>query len=154
MERQVARETDARRGWMSALAKARAEEVAAAWDAIEEKPSYRALRGPETGLVMVQARTGGTGGKFNFGEMTVTRCSVELDGGAVGHAYVAGTDPDHAEIAAVLDALLLDPGRREALIADIVAPLEAAHARRREARAMKAAATRVDFFTLVRGDAE
>ena len=154
MQRPPTGETAARQGWMSVLAKARADEVIAAWEGLPEKPSYRPLRGPETGLVMVQARVGGSGPKFNFGEMTVTRCSVKLDGGTVGHAYVAGTDGEHAEIAAVLDALLLDDTRRPALMDEIVSPLAAAHEARGRVRAMKTAATRVDFFTLVRGDGE
>ena len=154
MERPPTGETAARQGWMSVLAKARADDVVAAWEGLDDRPHYRPLRGPETGLVMVQARAGGVGAKFNFGEMTVTRCSVELDDGTVGHAYVPGTDGGHAEAAAVLDALLQDAARRAALMEAVVSPLAAAHAERHRARAMKAAATRVDFFTLVRGDSE
>lgn len=154
MERPLTGETAARKGWMSVLAKARADDVIAAWEALDEKPGYRPIRGPETGLVMVQARAGGAGAKFNFGEMTVTRCSVELDDGTVGHAYVPGADGGHAEAAAALDALLQNDARRGLLMDAIVSPLAAAHDDRRRARAMKVAATRVDFFTLVRGDSE
>ena len=100
---------------MSALAQAEPPAVEAAWAALPAKPSYRLLRAPETGLVMVQGRAGGTGAPFNLGEMTVTRCSVELPDGTVGHAYVAGRDARHAETAAVLDALLQELDGRAAL---------------------------------------
>ena len=138
--------------WMSALARAEPATVTEAWEALDPRPAYRLLRPPETGLVMVRGRAGGTGAPFNLGEITVTRCSVELDGGWVGHAYVAGRDRRHAEAAAVLDALLQDPARRADLEAQVVGPLVAAReARQREMR-VRAAATRVEFFTMVRGE--
>jgi alpha-D-ribose 1-methylphosphonate 5-triphosphate synthase subunit PhnG len=101
---------------------------------------------------MVRGRAGGTGAPFNLGEMTVTRCTVELAEGAVGHAYVRGRRRRHAELAAVLDALLQDPTRRPALEADVLERLAAEQAGRRRAAEVKAAATRVDFLTLVRGE--
>ena len=69
-------------------------------------PGYTFVRKPEVGLVMVRGRAGGTGMQFNVGELPVARCSVRLDDGTVGHAYVGGRSLRHAEIAAVLDALL------------------------------------------------
>jgi alpha-D-ribose 1-methylphosphonate 5-triphosphate synthase subunit PhnG len=86
------------------------------------------------------------------GEATVTRCAVELEGGAVGVAYVRGRDQRHAELAAVLDALLQDPSRRDDLERTVVAPLAAAQAERRRAAAERVAPSRVEFFTMVRGD--
>ncbi|MGH6917033.1 MAG: phosphonate C-P lyase system protein PhnG, partial [Geminicoccaceae bacterium] len=50
------------------------------------------------------------------------------------------------------DALLQAPDRRAALLERVVAPLAAAQAEARAAQARKAAATRVEFFTMVRGD--
>jgi alpha-D-ribose 1-methylphosphonate 5-triphosphate synthase subunit PhnG len=137
---------------MSALAQAEPPAVEAAWAALPAKPSYRLLRAPETGLVMVQGRAGGTGAPFNLGEMTVTRCSVELPDGTVGHAYVVGRDARHAETAAVLDALLQEPGGRAALEETVVEPLLAAREARSRAALTRAAATRVEFFTMVRGE--
>jgi alpha-D-ribose 1-methylphosphonate 5-triphosphate synthase subunit PhnG len=137
---------------MSALAQAEAGAVEAAWAGLDPRPRYRVLRAPELGLVMVRGRAGGTGAPFNLGEMTVTRCSVELGDGRVGHAYVAGRDGRHAETAAVFDALLQDEARRAELLSQVIEPLlEAREARRRQARA-SAATTRVDFFTMVRGE--
>jgi alpha-D-ribose 1-methylphosphonate 5-triphosphate synthase subunit PhnG len=101
---------------------------------------------------MLRGRAGGTGERFNLGEMTVSRCTVALPSGRVGHAYVAGSDPRHAELAAVLDALLQDPSHREIIQRDLVEPLAARLAARRQAALGQASATRVEFFTLVRGD--
>lgn len=145
-ENEIAR----RRQWMAVLAKAQSAEVTAAWDRLAPRPSYRRLRGPETGLVMVRGRAGGTGDAFNLGEMTVTRCSVRLDDGRVGHAYVAGRDARHAELAAALDAVLQDGDPH--LFAAVIAPLAEAQAIRRASVTAEVAATRVEFFTMVRGE--
>ena len=143
-----------RQRWISVLAKATPGELEAAWEALADKPDYDWLRRPEVGMVMVRARTGGTGGQFNLGQMTVTRCALRLTGGAseVGLGYVQGRSKRHAELAAVFDALLQDDARRPGLEQAVIAPLAAAHAGRRTDRSRKANATKVNFFTLVRGE--
>jgi alpha-D-ribose 1-methylphosphonate 5-triphosphate synthase subunit PhnG len=141
----------ARRRWMSVLAKAPSDEVACGWSKLAPTEPYDLLRRPETGLVMVRGRTGGDGDPFNLGEMTVTRCSVRLATGTVGHAWIAGRAAAHAEYAAVLDALLQRPGKH-AEIEAFLDHLESLQTTRRDAAARKAAATRVDFFTMVRGE--
>ena len=143
-----------RREWMSVLAKANGAEVARAWESLKDKPDYAIRRAPETGLVMVQARAGGTGQRFNLGEMTVTRSAVELEDGTAGCSYVAGSDPGHAEIAAVFDALLCAPGHRRRVMDEVIVPLRVRQESRRREVLARTAATRVDFFTLVRGDEE
>ena len=148
----MAESTGARARWMSALAQAEPAAVEAAWARLESPPVYRLLRAPETGLVMVRGRAGGTGAPFNLGEMTVTRCSVVLEDGRLGHAYVSGRDRRHAERAAALDALLQDDAARPQLERLVVEPLVVARrARRQEIRA-QAAGTKVEFFTMVRGE--
>jgi alpha-D-ribose 1-methylphosphonate 5-triphosphate synthase subunit PhnG len=137
---------------MSVLALASRDELEAHWRALGRPPAYRVLRRPEVGLVMVRARAGGTGVRFNLGEMTVTRCSVALDDGPLGHAWVGGGDLRHAELAAVFDALLQDQARTVALAESVIAPLARAQADRRRAAAARAAASRVEFFTMVRGE--
>ena len=137
---------------MSVLAQAPVGEIEAHWRAVANPPPYRMLRWPETGLVMVRGRAGGTGTRFNLGEMTVTRCAVQIEGGAVGIAYVRGRDRRHAELVALLDALLQDPARCEALDRAVLTPLAAAQAARRHAAAERVAPSRVEFFTMVRGD--
>lgn len=148
-----------RRRWMSVLAKAELGELEGAWERLADKPAYAWLRRPEAGMVMVRARAGGSGAQFNLGQMTVTRCALRLASGeavpgCVGLGYVQGRSKRHAELAAAFDALLQDEGRRAALEQAVIAPLEAAQAGRREARSRKAASTKVNFFTLVRGEDE
>ena len=143
----TAPDTEQRRRWMAVLARARAEEIASLLAGLPPLPEPERLRPPETGLVMVRGRMGGDGGPFNLGEMTVTRCAVRL-GDAVGHAYVAGRDKRQAELAALLDAALQDPARRDALIAGVIAPLAQRQQAARDAEARKAAATRVEFFAM------
>lgn len=109
------------------------------------------LRGPETGLVMIRGRMGGTGAQFNFGEATVSRATVRLSNGTVGHGHRLGTDKQAARLAAILDALGETPEARDAvsnLVAQIASRTNEADARLQD----ETAATRVDFFTMVRGD--
>ncbi len=137
-----------RKGWMSILAKAPPERLR---DLFPELPQHDLVRAPETGAVMVRGRIGATGAAFNLGEMTVTRCSVRLHGGAVGHAWVQGRDRDHARRAAVLDALM-QTDAADALRIRVIGTLAAEAGARQAARADRAEATRVEFFTLVRGE--
>jgi len=145
------RDEKARKSWMSVLAKAPASELAQRWQAFGAEPEHDILRAPEVGGVMVRGRAGATGAPFNLGEMTVTRCSLRLAGGAVGHGYVQGRDKTHAKTAALVDALMqTDAAERVRDI--IVAPLERALAETKTKRKAKAAATKVEFFTMVRGE--
>jgi alpha-D-ribose 1-methylphosphonate 5-triphosphate synthase subunit PhnG len=111
-------------------------------------PPHVRLRGPETGLVMVQGRAGGTGGAFNLGEMTIVRCTIRSAAGQTGHATICGRDHDHAERAAALDAALQDEYRHDALMARVITPLAQAQDAARLATAQRAAATKVQFFTM------
>ena len=142
-----------RKSWMSVLAKSRANDVDRLWAAIQDQPSFKMLRAPEIGAVMVRGRMGATGDAFNLGEMTITRCSVELATGEIGHGYVQGRDRRHSERAAILDALLQGPRKKE-VVDHIITPLSDLRAGRKNKRAKKAAATKVDFFTLARGEDE
>ena len=137
---------------MSVLAQAEPEDVEESWNELEERPPYRLLRGPEAGSVMVRGRAGGTGAPFCLGEMTVTRCSVALDDGRVGHAYVQGRSAPHAERAAVFDALLQDPLRQASLEMTVIQPLAERREAARRKMAARVAGTRVEFFTMVRGE--
>ncbi|MBV9191005.1 MAG: phosphonate C-P lyase system protein PhnG [Betaproteobacteria bacterium] len=121
-----------------------------AWAARQAQAPFTWLRPPESGLVMVRARAGGTGAKFNLGEMTVTRCALRLNDGVIGVAYVAGRSHRKAELAALVDASAQMPGMGERIERELLEPLRV----RLEAEAArmqrKAQATRVDFFTLAR----
>jgi len=149
----------ARAGWLRILAMAQTDALDAAYARLAEAdamPAYRLLRKPESGMAMVRARAGGTGAQFNLGEITVTRCAVVLDdadaGGTAGVAYVQGRSPRHAEQAAVLDALLQRPAWHQRVQDIVLAPLARAFAERAAHEAATAAQTRVEFFTMVRGE--
>lgn len=144
-----------RQRWMSILARADRDSLEAVCRPLEEiaHAQWQWLRPPETGLVMVRGRIGGSGAKFNLGEVPVTRCAVRLqldNGGSVGVAWVQGRDARHAELAARVDALLQTPERHDLIHAQVIEPLTAAQARRNATTARKAAATKVEFYTMAR----
>lgn len=141
-----------RKRWMSVLSRALPEDVEQAWEETPNKPGYAFLRQPQTGLAMIRGRAGATGEAFNLGEMTMTRASVRLDSGTVGHGYVAGRRPRHAELCALFDALAQEPGRQDEVLTRVVEPLETMASGRRESQRRQTNATKVEFFTMVRGD--
>ncbi|GLQ55262.1 phosphonate C-P lyase system protein PhnG [Devosia nitrariae] len=141
----------ARARWMGILARATRAELESAWKAIVEPPAYEFLRRPETGLAMVRGRAGGTGNPFNLGEVTVTRCAVRLADGTAGTSYAAGRDQRKAELAAIFDALM-QTGERLRIEGSVIAPIARRQQTDRDLKSRKAAATKVDFFTMVRGD--
>lgn len=139
-----------RQRWLSVLAKVPADRLAALWQGFGTVPAYTLLRRPETGLVMVKGRISGSGAPFCAGEMTATRAAVRLATGEVGIGYVGGRGARHAETAAAIDALGQRPEWRDRLEAEIIAPLAAEAQARHRAIAARAAATKVDFFTVAR----
>lgn len=155
-EAALAAEQAARRRWMSVLARASVTElenaVLALRRALGELPAYRLIRRPEIGMAMVRARAGGTGRPFNLGEMTMTRCALRTEGGHVGASYIAGRSTRQAELAALMDALLQDLAHQAQLLALVIDPLAHAQDLRRRRRIARSVPTRVDFFTVVRGE--
>ncbi|WP_374435352.1 phosphonate C-P lyase system protein PhnG [Tabrizicola sp.] len=137
-----------RKTWMATLAKAPPARLVLLFP---DLPPHHVLRQPEIGAVMVRGRVGGTGAAFNLGEMTVTRASVRLETGEVGHAWVQGRDKAHALRAAAVDALM-QTDRAAELAEQVLRPLETEAQAARATRAAKAAGTKVDFFTMVRGE--
>lgn len=141
---------------LAILARTEAEALEAAWNGLADKPRYRRLKAPETGLVMVRARAGGVGQRFNLGEMTVTRCVVAVQASdkteIMGVGYVPGRDSRKAELVALFDALSLDPAHTTTIESGLIAPAQQRLKQQRQARAEKVATTKVDFFTLVRGE--
>lgn len=115
-------------------------------------PAHENLREPENGLVMVRSRIGGDGAAFNLGEATVSRAAVRLSTGEVGFGYTLGRDGRKAEMIALCDAMVQSAEFAEIVEAKVVAPLRAAVIAERNRKAVEAAATRVDFYTLVRGE--
>ncbi|MEJ7688872.1 MAG: phosphonate C-P lyase system protein PhnG [Variovorax sp.] len=144
----------ARAQWMALLARAPVDLLEPALGAhAASAPQW--LRAPETGLVMVQGRAGGTGERFNLGEVTVTRCALRLagvphEGAAVGVAYVLGRSHRQAQLAAVADALLQDPAQQDALDQRLLAPVRRHLERERAERHARAQGSKVEFFTVAR----
>lgn len=149
-EMRSAADANPRQAAMAVLNRAEPAMLAALWQDWSDKPGFHRVRGPETGLVMVRGRAGGGGHPFNLGETTVTRATVRLESGEVGHAFCLGRDGDKALKAALFDALFQRVP--DAVEARVLAPLRAAQAAADRQRRDETAATRVDFFTMVRGD--
>jgi alpha-D-ribose 1-methylphosphonate 5-triphosphate synthase subunit PhnG len=114
-------------------------------------PVYETIREPESGLVMLRGRIGGDGAPFNLGEASVSRAAVRLATGEVGFGYTLGRDKEKAWLIALCDALIQTDEYADAIEARVLAPLRAFMIDERERRAAETAATRVDFYTLVRG---
>ena len=152
MRGQEARDQAERKAVMATLALASGDDIARLWNEAGLTSEVELLRGPETGLVTVRGRIGGGGAPFNVGETTVTRATVRLPTGQVGHGYMLGRDRKKAKLAAIADALWQDPAQRQTVETALVAPLRAAQGEAREKRRAETAATKVDFFTMVRGE--
>lgn len=142
----------ARKRWLSVLAHSQPAQLLACWQPLDLHPHYERLRTPETGLTRLHARMGGTGRRFILGDTTVTRAVVRLDDGICGYSYLITRNKAHAELCALLDALLQQSSSAELIQQKIIAPLAAARQEQLTLRAREIASSRVDFFTLVRGD--
>ncbi len=140
-----------RKAAMSVLAHSAAAEIAGCLDSLA-LPAYEYLRAPEAGLVMVRGRVGGDGAPFNLGEATVSRAAVRLSTGEVGFGYTLGRDRYKAQLMALCDALIQTADHAGLVEDAVLAPLRAAMASDRSRKATEAAATRVDFYTMVRGE--
>ena len=136
---------------MAVLAHAEAGEIAARLRNLA-LPDHQDLRAPENGLVMLRGRIGGDGAPFNLGEATVSRAAVRLASGEVGFGYTLGRDGEKARLIALCDALVQSRDFGASVERDIIAPLREKLAMRRKQAAEETAATKVDFYTMVRGE--
>ncbi len=116
-------------------------------------PTLQQVRPAEVGMVMLRGRVGGTGNPFNLGEASMVRCAVRLGEGPLGVGYVLGRNKRQAELVALCDALLQDPEHHDRLHGLLVEPLAAAQAHARTQQQRAVAASKVEFFTFVRGEA-
>ncbi|MGV7213127.1 phosphonate C-P lyase system protein PhnG [Bradyrhizobium sp. UFLA05-112] len=115
-------------------------------------PQHDDLRAPENGLVMLRGRVGGDGAPFNLGEATVSRAAVRLASGEVGFGYTLGRDGEKARLIALCDALVQSVEFGALVEREVVAPLRADLHARQAQRGAQTAATKVDFYTMVRGE--
>ena len=141
-------DTATRQHWMSVLAHSQPAELAARLNALNITADYEVIRAAETGLVQIQARMGGTGERFLAGDATLTRAAVRLTDGTLGYSWVLGRDKQHAERCALMQQSRYFQNLSETLIA----PLDADRMARIAARQAEVNASRVYFFTMVRGD--
>jgi alpha-D-ribose 1-methylphosphonate 5-triphosphate synthase subunit PhnG len=139
-----------RAGWMAVLARATRDELRTLTGGLD-LPAVDIVKQPECGSLMIEARAGGGGRRFNACEATVTRCVVRY-GELLGYSYSLGRDKEKARIAAILDAMLQSPSSHKMVMQAVVAPLASVQHERRARASLEAAATKVDFFTMVRGD--
>nr|WP_245286619.1 phosphonate C-P lyase system protein PhnG [Bradyrhizobium sp. ARR65] len=140
-----------RKAAMAVLAHAKTAEISAHLDAIM-LPPYEQLREAENGLVMLRGRIGGDGAPFNLGEATVSRAAVRLGSGEIGFGYTLGRDREKARMIALCDALVQSDEFAGSVETKVIAPLRAGLLARRQQRAAETAATKVDFYTMVRGE--
>lgn len=138
--------------WMSVLAQSQFEELQQHWKDVSIDTDYQMVRQPEIGLTQIRARMGGSGREFNMGDATITRAVIKLPSGELGYSYIRGRNKAHAELAAVLDGLLQISSNQTSLLTRIIEPLAAIKQERDQLKAAEVAATKVDFFTLVRGE--
>lgn len=115
-------------------------------------PQSVAVCGPEIGAVMVRGRAGGGGAPFNLGEASVTRATIKLETGQIGHSVILGRDKRKAHIVAHLDALRQLPDWAERIDDAFVRPALDLMDELKLRRAEETEATRVDFFTVARGE--
>ena len=150
-QKSASAEQERRKAVMAVLAHADAADIAERLETVLS-PTHETLRQAENGLVMVRGRIGGDGAPFNLGEATVSRAAVRLSTGEIGFGYALGRDQQKAEMIALCDATMQSAEFAEIVEAKVVAPLRAAMTAARNRTAAETAATRVDFYTLVRGE--
>ena len=141
-----------RREALAVLARAESADIAEGLRQLDDGLAYSEPRAPEIGLVMLRGRIGSRGAPFNAGEATVTRAAVQLASGETGFGYVLGRDREKARLVALCDALWQLDDKRDQIESQVIEPLRQRQKQESDLARARTAATRVDFFTLVRGE--
>jgi len=141
-----------RKALLATLANTESQALVSAWRALEIEPEYTLLKQPEIGMVMVKAKTGGNGSPFNMGEMTVTRTVLQLHSHEMGYGYTAGRDKDKSLTIALIDACYQVEGWQEQIEEKLVQPLRKDLQQARSQHQETVDRTKVNFFTMVRGE--
>jgi alpha-D-ribose 1-methylphosphonate 5-triphosphate synthase subunit PhnG len=150
-QRDETRDIARRKAAMAVLAHSKGAEIAARLEGVA-LPAYENLREAESGLVMLRGRVGGDGAPFNLGEATLSRAAVRLASGEVGFGYALGRDRRKAQMMALCDALAQSREFAALVETEVIAPLRAARLAEQQQKAAQTAATKVDFYTMVRGE--
>jgi alpha-D-ribose 1-methylphosphonate 5-triphosphate synthase subunit PhnG len=139
----------ARQAWLGVLVRVPADAMIEAAEQFDF--DVETLKSPEIGMLMTDARIHATGSGFHLGEVTLTRCVLKDTLGHLGYGQILGRNTKQALAIARFDLALQRQDtapRAEELLAgwrEEIAALDAMQDERVEA-------TRVDFFTMVRGD--
>lgn len=141
-----------RQHWMSVLANAPFSTLSEYWQQMKLDPQCEVVRQPEIGVARLQGKVGNTGERFNFADTTITRAVVRLSDGTLGYAYLRGRSKQHALLSAMIDALLQQKSYTDLLLKQIIDPLFDLQQQSRQQVAEQAAESKVDFFTVVRGE--
>lgn len=146
-----------RREWLHVLSHAAPADLEESWRQLAAPHAFDTLRHAQSGLAMIRGRADGSGRPFNMGEATISRCVVtttdtRTGGEIMGVGYVLGRDKRHAELTAHFDAVFQDTDTGAAARERVLPPLRAKRADALERTARKTDGTRVDFFTMVRGE--
>ena len=142
----------ARQHWMAVLAKASYQDLSSRWQQLKLDPECEIIRQPEIGLAKLQGRVGGEGERFNLGDTTITRAAVRLSDGTLGYGYLRGRAKQHALLSALIDALMQNGEHAPSLHEAVIQPLAEQQQAEQAKTAAQAAESKVDFFTVVRGE--
>jgi alpha-D-ribose 1-methylphosphonate 5-triphosphate synthase subunit PhnG len=82
----------------------------------------------------------------------VSRCAVRLATGETGFGYALGREHEQARLIALVDAMMQLEQWQPVLEKSLLAPIADRLTAEREKTAQHVAATKVEFFTLVRGE--
>lgn len=141
-----------RQHWMSVLARADWADIEHRWKSVGIDLPYTILREPEIGLAQIRGKMANKGDVFNVGDTTITRASVQFKNDVVGHCYTMGRNLDKALTCAVIDGVLQHDQHNQVVMDAVIAPLQQAFIEKRKHRKQEIETSKVDFFTLVRGD--
>lgn len=145
-------DTATRQHWMSVLAHSQPAELAARLKALNITADYEVIRAAETVPCRFRRGWAAPHERFLPHDATLTRAAVRLTDGTLGYSWVLGRDKQHAERCALIDALMQQSRYFQNLSETLIAPLDADRMARIAARQAEVNASRVDFFTMVRGD--
>jgi alpha-D-ribose 1-methylphosphonate 5-triphosphate synthase subunit PhnG len=141
-----------RKSALSVLSKSSLDSIVEQWSALGINPAFNFLKTPEVGMVMVRGQAGGDGQTFNVGEMTVTRCVVQLHSKEIGYGYTAGRNIDKSKIIALIDACFQVSIFEKNIEDRIINPLRVSIEEKQEHQKNKIETSTVDFFTMIRGE--
>lgn len=139
---------------LSTLARSELKDIQQHWQDSIENYQFEKIRPVETGMVMAVARAGAGGEPFNLGEVTVSRCALRLPSGETGVGYVCGRNTRHAEHIALLDALAQTRQQRDLIFSRVIQPLQRILQQKKMQQQAQTDKTKVEFFTMVRGESE